>query len=162
LFFDPIYKYSGLSLTKFQIASYCRIKSLVVLGLDMRFLGRKWQKMKSSNSKGNRFIRFAFGLVPTLRCSGQDGAPSRMNSPGFGTGQLFCRGPSGSVSGVLLLLLGDSAASAGQQVDVRAGLEEGIGRGLDSVDSGYGVEDDSLLLGGVVGRDCRQSDFAQG
>jgi hypothetical protein len=85
-----------------------------------------------------------------------------MNGPGFGIGQLFCRGPSGSVPGVLLLLLGDSAASAGQQVDVRAGLEEGIGRGLDSVDSGYGVEDDSLLLGGVVGRDCRQSDFAQG
>ena len=60
-----------------------------------------------------------------------------------------------------LLLLGCSAASAGQQVDVRAGLEERIGRGLDAVDSWDGIKDDALLLGGVVGSDCRQTDFAE-
>jgi hypothetical protein len=37
----------------------------VVWGLDMRFLGRKWQKKNKSKNKGNKINRFA--LRTTVR-----------------------------------------------------------------------------------------------
>jgi hypothetical protein len=60
------------------------------------------------------------------------------------------------------MLLRGSASSAGQEVDVGAGFEERIGGGFDAVDSWDGIEDDALLLGGVVGSDCGQADLAEG
>jgi hypothetical protein len=50
--------------------------------------------------------------------------------------------------------LGGPASSAGEKVDICAWLEEWVGGGFDAVDSWDGVEDEALLLGGVVESDC--------
>ena len=60
-----------------------------------------------------------------------------------------------------LVLSGRSAPPPAHQIDVGSRLEEGIGRGFDAVHSRDRIEDDVLLLAGVVRRDLPQADFAE-
>jgi hypothetical protein len=43
----------------------------VVWGLDMRFLGGKWQKKNNSKDKSNKIRRFTCGLRSSLRQRGK-------------------------------------------------------------------------------------------
>src|SRR5215472_468282 len=58
-----------------------------------------------------------------------------------------------------LVLSGRSAPPPAHQIDVGARLEERIGRGFDAVHARDRIEDDVLLLAGVVRRDLPQADF---
>ena len=56
---------------------------------------------------------------------------------------------------------GFSAPSARHQIDVRPRLEQRVGRGLDALDARNGVENDPLLLGGVVWGNGCQTDLSE-
>src|SRR5690242_15493538 len=60
-----------------------------------------------------------------------------------------------------LVLSGRSAPPPGHQIDIGSRLEERIGRGFDAVHPRDGIEDDALLLAGVVVSDFVQADFAE-
>ncbi len=59
------------------------------------------------------------------------------------------------------MLFGRSAPPAAHQINIGAWLEERIGRGFDAIHSRDRIEDDVLLLAGVVRRDFLQTDFAE-
>ena len=54
-----------------------------------------------------------------------------------------------------------AAPPAADEVDGGAQLEQGVAGGIDAVDAGYGVEDDALLLGSVVGLHGGESEGAE-
>src|SRR3954451_25090810 len=54
-----------------------------------------------------------------------------------------------------------TASATGKEVQVRTRLEQGVGGGLDSVYTGYWIEDDFALLRGVVGHNADQVERAQ-
>src|SRR6516165_12132940 len=56
---------------------------------------------------------------------------------------------------------GFSAPSARHQIDVRPRLEQRIGRSLDAPDARNGVENDLLLLGGIVRGNGCQNDLSK-
>src|SRR5271155_2239228 len=60
-----------------------------------------------------------------------------------------------------LPLSGRSASPPGHQINVGSRLEERIGRGFDAIHSGDGIEDNVLLLPGVVRSDFVQTDLAE-
>jgi hypothetical protein len=59
-----------------------------------------------------------------------------------------------------LLRLGGAALLAADEIDGGAEFEERIGGGLDSIDTGDGIEDDVLLLGEIVRQGVGQLDDA--
>ena len=59
------------------------------------------------------------------------------------------------------MLSGRSAPPPAHEINIGARLEERIGRGFDALHAGDRIEDDVLLLAGVVRRDFPQADFAE-
>ena len=56
---------------------------------------------------------------------------------------------------------GFSAPSARHQIDVRPRLEQRVGRGRDALDARNGIENDPLLLVGIVRGNGCQTDFSE-
>src|SRR4030095_3546563 len=56
---------------------------------------------------------------------------------------------------------GFSAPSARHQIDVRPWIEQRVGRGLDPLDARNGVENNPLLLGGIVRGNGCQTDLSE-
>jgi hypothetical protein len=60
-----------------------------------------------------------------------------------------------------LLPAGCSAPPPAHQIDIGSRLEERIGRGLDAIHARDRIEDDALLLAGVIRDNLPQTDFAK-